>query len=572
MSGLDESSGEAPREGPANTAGAIAQALSFHGVDRVFLMTGGDLSLWRALRDAGIQMCLARSEAGSVVMADAYARATGRTAVVYGQWGPGAANVAGALADAWWAGSPVLALTSTVPTTSEQRFEYQELDQPPMFAPVTKWQARINRPDRAAEMVTQALRIAEAGPSGPVHIDVPADLIRSPLDDAPESLAPAPMRTEPQPGGDVIAELSDRLRAARAPVILAGGGVLAGGSARDLVAFAEASGVPVATTMGGKGAINENHPLSIGVAGRYSRRVANEVVAEADVVLALGTDLGGMASDTYTLPSPDAEVLQVDLDASRMGRTRAVALAVVADAGSVCRALAIAGREGATGDHRDWAEAVETRVDEWSRTFAEVAARPAEGHVRTEAVVSILRQVAGEADVIVADTGFTGAWAGALFPVHTPGRTFLRAAGTLGWAFPAVLGAQLARPDARAFALVGDGGMGYNVGDIETAVRLGIPAITIVLNNACLGYEYVAYEIGFGGDVVDEVCDFGDVDFAAVATAFGAFGARVTSADEFRTALLAAVAQDRPAVLDVVVSKTRFAPVTTFDPFVARDL
>jgi acetolactate synthase-1/2/3 large subunit len=193
--------------------------------------------------------------------------------------------------------------------------------------------------------------------------------------------------------------------------------------------------------------------------------------------------------------------------------------------------------------------------------------------VRPEAIVSILRELADERDLLVVDTGFMGAWGGALFPVHSPGRTFLRAAGTLGWAFPAVLGAQLAASEGqRAFALVGDGGFGYNVGDLETALRLDLPAVTIVLNNASLGYEHVGFKHALGGDVVHEVCDFIDVDHAKVAAAYGLFAARVESADDFRGALKQAIASHRPALIDVVVDKERIAPVTTFDARLERDV
>ncbi|MDW6064341.1 thiamine pyrophosphate-binding protein [Streptomyces sp. FXJ1.4098] len=160
---------DAPR-----VAHAVARALKDNGIDRIFLVTGGDLLLWQALRDHGIAMHLARSEAASVVMADAYARVTGKPAVVYGQWGPGAANVAGALADAWWAHSPLVAITSTVSTRVEYKNEYQELDQPPMFQSVTKWQARVTRADRAGELVAQAVRTAAAGCPRPVHLDIPS--------------------------------------------------------------------------------------------------------------------------------------------------------------------------------------------------------------------------------------------------------------------------------------------------------------------------------------------------------------------------------------------------------------
>ncbi|MEV5753683.1 thiamine pyrophosphate-binding protein [Actinoallomurus sp. NPDC052308] len=520
--------GRRPADAP-RVAYAVARALKEDGIDRVFLVTGGDLWLWRALRDQGIQLHLARSEAASVVMADAYARVTGKPAVVYGQWGPGAANVAGALADAWWARSPLVALTSTVSTQVEYKFEYQELDQPPMFQSVTKWQARVTRADRAGELVAMAVRIAAAGCPGPVHIDIPSDILAQDAQPAAH-YAPACAPAPPAPSASAVDDIVGRLARSRRPVILAGNGVLLADAAADLTEFAEIATVPVLTTLGGKGAIPENHPLSAGVAGRYSSKVANEIARDADFILAIGTDLGALATDTYTLPSPDAEVVQVDLAAERIGRTRAVEAGVVADAGEACRALTaaltLATASTARPDndaHHTWCASVRRRRDAWQEAFEAVARRPAVGHVRPEAIVAILRELAGDRDILVADTGFMGAWGGALFPVHAAGRTFLRAAGTLGWAFPAVLGAQLAATSGqRAFALVGDGGFGYNVGDLETAMRLNVPAVVIVLNNASLAYEHVGFEHALGGDVV--------------------------------------------------VSKERVAPVTTFDARLERDI
>ncbi|WP_198548987.1 thiamine pyrophosphate-binding protein [Streptomyces sp. PRh5] len=580
---MTTASGVVPR-----VAHDVARALKDSGVDRVFLITGGDLWLWRALRDHGIEMCLARSEAASVVMADAYARVTGRPAVVYGQWGPGAANVAAALADARWAHSPLVALTSTVSTRVEYKYEYQELDQPPMFQSVTKWQARVTRADRAGELVAQALRIAGAGAPGPVHIDIPCDILAAEAVEAAEA-APshanananadatyAPIRrpAPSAPSAAAVADIADRLARSLRPVLLAGNGVLMADAAEDLTRLAETVGVPVLTTLGGKGSIAENHPLSVGVAGRYASKVANGIAREADFVLAIGTDLGGLATDTYTLPSSDADVVQVDVVAEHIGRTRTVDAGVVADAGELCRALAVAlPSEPGNRAHHTWRESVRSRCATWQEAFRAVAHRPAAGHVRPEAVVAILRELADDRDLLVADTGFMGAWGGALFPVHAPGRTFLRAAGTLGWAFPAVLGAQLAAgAERRAFALVGDGGFGYHVGDLETALRLDIPAVTIVLNNASLAYEHVGFKHALGEEPVSEVCDFLDVDHAKVAAAYGVFAARVDSADAFRGALEKAIATARPALIDVVVSKERVAPVTTFDTRLVRDV
>ena len=571
---VDSPTIEPPRTQPeSRVAHAIARALRDNGVDRLFLITGGDLWLWRALRDHGVELVLARSEAGSVVMADAYARVTGKPAAVYGQWGPGAANVAAALADAWWARSPVVAITSTVPTHVEHKFEYQELDQPPMFASVTKWQARVTRADRAGEIVAQAVRIAAVGCPGPVHVDVPSDVIREPVELAADYVV-APPPAPPAPSAAAVQDIARRIERSERPVILAGNGVLLAGASADLVGLAETAALPVLTTLGGKGSIPENHPLSAGVAGRYSRRVSNQILSDADFVLAIGTDLGGLATDTYTLPRAGAEIVQADVSAERIGQTRSVEAGVIADAGELCRALAPAlNPESARPARSAWNRSVRERCDAWQLQFQSVVRRPAEGHVRPEAVVAVLRELADPQDLLVTDTGFMGAWGGSLYPVHASGRTFLRAAGTLGWAFPAVLGAQLAAPAGRrAFALIGDGGFGYNVGDLETAMRLRLPAVTIVLNNASLAYEHVGFKHNHGGDIVSEVCDFLDVDHAKVAAAYGLFAARVDSVDDFRAALGGAISAQRPALIDVVVSKERVAPVTSFDATLERDL
>lgn len=559
--------------GPALAAHAAARALRDNGIDRVFLVTGADFALWRALRDAGIALHLARSEAAAVVMADGYARASGRPAVVYGQWGPGAANVAAALADAQWARSPVVALTTTVSTPLEHRLDYQELDHPPMFTSVTKWQARANRPERVGELLARAIAVAVSGSPGPVHLDVPTDLMNEPVELA-ASYAPTYRIAAPAPAPEAVTDAAERLARARRPLILAGNGVLLAGGAAELTALAERAGVPVMTSMGGKGTIAESHPLAMGVVGRYSRKICNELAAQADLVLAIGTDLGALVTDGYRLPGPDTGIVQVDIEPQRLGATMPIALGVVADAREFARALTAALPDSAAaGEHAVWREHVAAEVAAWRATFDAVAARPADGHVRPEAVVGIIGELADPHDVVVADTGFMGAWGGVLYPVRAPGRTFLRAAGTLGWAFPAVLGAQLAAGEGRrALAIIGDGGIGYHIGDIETAVRLEIPAIVLVLNNAGLAYEAIGFDYVCDGDVVREVCDFADVDHGQVARAFGAYGARVTSADGLRGALGEALAQRRPAVIDVVVSPSRFAPVTTFEQFTAREL
>lgn len=551
----------------------IARCLKDHGVDHVFFVTGGDQPFWIALRDAGMRLVLARSEASAVYMADAFARVTGRPAVTYGQWGPGAANVAAALADAWWARSPVVAICSGVRTAAQFKNDYQEIDQARMFDPVTKWNRTLTRADRAVEMVATALRVAVAGCPRPAHLTIPRDMLEAD-GEVRDGSRLAPDRGLPEPNPGSIERALAILGQAHRPVIIAGNGVLLSRAEAELQELADLLGIPVATSAAGKGAFPEDHPLALGVAGRYSRKISNDALAEADAVLVVGSDLGGMVTNGYQLPSRDAQVIQVDVDAETLGATRPVSVAIQADARAALRAMAERARGPArAAAHRRWCDHVRSRIADWRERVAEAALgtdRP--GCVRPEAALALLRERASDADVVVADTGYMAAWAAALYPVRKAGRHFIRAAGSLGWALPAALGAQLARPDSRAICITGDGGVGYHIGDLETAVRLRIPTIVLVFNNGSLAFEYHMQKYHYESQIVPEVNDFADVDYGAVARAFGAFGAKARSREEMVAALDEAFAERRPALIDVAIDKERFAPVTSYESVIRRDL
>lgn len=548
-------------------ADLIADAFRAADVDRFFLLTGGDQALWLALHRAGISMILARSEQGAVYMADGYARASGRVGVTYGQHGPGAANVAAALADAWWAGSPVLALTSAVPVAARHGFPYQYLDQQKVFAQVVKWQREATEASTAANLVVEALAVASSAPSGPVHLDVPRDVMRTPVATAGNRRR-ATAAAAPAPDAAAVAQATAALTAARQPLILAGAGVVRAAAWDAMRAIAEAHRIPVATTPGGKGAFPENHPLAIGVIGRYSRKVANDIAAEADVVLVLGSRLGSLATVDGQVPAPTATVIQADVDDAVIGVTYPTAMALVGDLSATLHALAADLPSGDIGESA-WLDGIHERTAQWIST-AEIAITQHRGlAMHPGAVVAALRAALAPGDVLVADTGYMAAWAAALFPIQSAGRTFLRAAGSLGWALPAALGATLGA-DARVACLVGDGGVGYNLLELETAARAGIPTLVIVLNNRSLAFEYHEQRYQWNGQVIPEANDFTDIDYAAVARELGAGGRRVTDPADLLPTMREALASGKPWLIDAIVDKEAIAPVTNFENVVAR--
>lgn len=543
---------------------AIADVLKDLGAEYFFLLTGGDQPLWISLHRAGIRMVLTRSEFSGVYMADGYARASGKPGFTYGQAGPGAANVAAALADPFWAQSPVVALTGATATSATYRGEYQALEQMPLFAPVTRWSGFAGSPDQVAGLLMLATTQAMSGPGGPTHLDVPKDFFDREVAPRarPAASAGAASPAHPDIGG--VDEILDRLTAASKPLILAGEGVVRADAAGLLQSFAEALHLPVATTMGGKTGLPGDHPLNVGIVGRYSAKVANEVLAESDCVLVVGSRLGGLATNGYTVPNRSATMLQIDSDPGVFDLTYPAAVRLVADARLALHELVERAKGcSLSADATAWTQGVGQRVGVWRQ-----AVSAATNEAASNAVLSPLQVFAtlaryNQEITVVADTGYMAAWTGVLYPTARPG-SYFRAAGSLGWALPASLGVQLARTE-KVVCVTGDGGLGYHLSDIETAARMRLPVVVVILNNRCLAFEYHEQKYRHQGQVVAEVNDLSDADYAAAARALGAEGTRVTTAEEFDQAFKAALDHDGPTVLDVQVDREAYPPVTNFD-------
>lgn len=553
-------------------ASALVNRLAAFETKYFFLLTGGDQPLWIALHDAGIKMVLARSEFSGVYMADGYARASGKPGIAYGQAGPGAANVAAALADPFWAQSPVVALTGATASGSMYKWEYQALDQMPMFAPVTRWNGFAVSPERVPALVSVAVTQAMAGSRGPVHLDIPKDFFGREVEEAEsrtgngfEACGPTPLD-----GGTVCAML-DHILTAKKPVILAGDGVVQAGAEEALQRFAEALAIPVATTMGGKTSLPGEHVLNLGVTGRYSAKVANDVVRESDCVLVVGSRMGGLATNGYTVPHEKAKILQIDTDPIVFDVTYPATVRLVADAKLALEALGreTAGRE-LCSDAAEWSSAVKQRIQTWRNEVRDATVKASMGPTLSPLeVIAVLAEFNREI-TLVADTGYMAAWTGVLYPTARP-RSYFRAIGSLGWALPASLGVQVARPE-KVVCVTGDGGIGYHLADIETAVRLRLPVIVIIFNNMGLIFEYHEQKYRHQGRVIPEANDFTDADYSAVARALGAEAMRVRTRTEFEKTFKNALESDRPTVIEVMVDREAYPPVTNFEKTMARTI
>ncbi|MBK6842747.1 MAG: thiamine pyrophosphate-binding protein [Gemmatimonadetes bacterium] len=542
----------------------VAECLARYGVTHLFYV---DAILRRAMVDMealGIRRVVTHSEKAAAYMADGYARVSGRAGVCAAQ-SVGAANLAAGLQDAWLACAPVVALTGKKPPMFQHRNAYQEIDHWPMFQPVTKYNVDVVEPKQLPHLMREAFRVATTGRPGPVHLDLVGREARE-LEVATGLPAPIvegrylnvpPFRPAPDPSS--IAEAADAIRQAQRPILVAGGGVRISGAAAALVALAERCGIPVATSVNGKGTIDETHALSVGVVGSYSAWCANRAVHEADLVIYVGSATGDQTTHNWQVPAVGTRVVQLDIDPAELGRSYSGTIGVVGDARVSLEALtqALTPSEG----NVEWLARTRQLVADCE---AEYAPRRASGEspIRPERICQELTTLLPDDAILVSDTGYSAIWVATMVKLRSPRQTFIRAAGSLGWGFPAALGAKCAAPDRPVICFTGDGGFWYHFAELETARRHGINTVTVVNNNNGFsqGIPDVMRQYGDRPGNPEELWRFEDVSFAQLARDMGCWGERVESPDRIAPAIAEALACGKPAVVEVMTHVSARAP------------
>ncbi len=528
-------------------------------------------------RRTGIKRVRPHGEKPAAYMADGYARIARRPGVCMAQV-VGALNLGAGLRDAHLAHAPVIAFTGGRDPLTKFRNVYQEVDDMPAFEPVTKWNATVDHPDRVADMVRQAFRVAVADTPGPVHLQfrgneaqIDAETTHTPPDIDPGGAAVPPHR--PVPSDPAPLQQAVRLLAeADRPVIVAGGGVRWSQAGAELVALAERLQVPVATTLNGKDSIPGRHRLAVGVVGTYSRGSANRVVAAADLVCFVGTSTGSMATHFWQAPPVGVATIQIDINPAELGRNYLPSVAVCGDAKAVltlmlsqCEGAGAPGGGASRGgeDRAEWLARAGREVARWYDDHADEMNSDAVP-IRPERVCAELSANLGGDAIVVVDTGHAGMWMGGMFDV-TGSQSYLRSAGHLGWAFPAAIGAKCAAPDRPVVCFTGDSGFWYHIAEIETAVRWGINVVVVVNNNASGNQSKRGFDRVYGGVQTErgasELWKFTMVDFAAITNQIGGLGLRVEHPRQFVPALHQALEASRPTVIDVVTDIDALAPL-----------
>ena len=565
----------------ATVALRMAEAFARHGVALTF---GQSLpsAFHLAAPHVGIEQKVYRQENAGGAMADGYARVSRKVGVVTAQNGPAAALLVPPLAEALKASVPVLALVQEVTRDAFDRNAFQELDHLRMFDPVAKWVRRLDRADRLDDYVDMAFAAAASGRPGPAVLLVPADLLTEAAAPVSSLLRPRRLSLGRVPldrcvaDPEAVAAAAEALAAARNPLVVAGGGVHLSGATEELAALQEAAHLPVGTTVMGKGAVDETHPLSLGVVGYVMGRGARThalrpMVERADLVLLVGNRTNQNGTDSWRLFGADTRFIHLDADPVEVGRNYEAQHRLVGDAKLTLAALAEALRGQDLRARAEARPAVEREIAAavagWRDTIAGVSTRE-EGFCRPERVMAELDRLIGPDDIVVADASYASIWIASYLTAKRAGQRFLTPRGIagLGWGLPMAIGARIAADEAgsgaRVVCLCGDGGFGHSWAELETLRRLGLPAVLLVLNNGILGYQKHAEEVRFGEHT--NAIDFAAVDHAMVARACGVEGVRVENGAGIAPALRAALDARRPVLLDLLTDPDAKPPISTF--------
>jgi acetolactate synthase I/II/III large subunit len=543
-------------------AEALARMLDGYGVTHFFMVPAVTRQTMVELeRHTRIARVHAHGEKAAAYMADGYARVSGRPGVCGAQV-IGALNLAAGLRDAYLAGSPIIAITGGRDPMTKFRGVYQEVDDVPAFEPVTKFNATVDAVERIPDMLRQAFRVAVTGCPGPVHLqfrgnEAQLDGDEADLDIYVEAAFSKVPAFRPAPDEKSLREALTALEMADRPVIVAGGGVRWSSAAEELQRFAERAAIPVATSLNAKDTMPGDHPLSVGVAGSYSRETANRAIHEADLVCFIGSRTGGMTTNFWDLPPLGTPVVQIDIEPENLGRNYPLVAAVASDAKLALQRMIELLDSSTAARRRAWTQRVAALRQQWRAQY-EAQLTSEQIPIRPERICGDLTKSLPDDSIVVADTGYGGVWMGAMYD-SSAGQAYIRSAGHLGWAFPASLGAKCAAPDRSVITFTGDAGLWYHVAELETAARWGLDIVTVVNNNSSgiqtrRGFQKV-FDRAYGGQPTanaDEVWRFKDVDFARVAESMGAAGIRVTEPSAFEPALDKALHTPGPVVIDVV--------------------
>ncbi len=539
-------------------AQAVVASLEAEGVDLVFGYPGGQaIKIYDALYDSKqLHHVLARHEQGAVHEADGYARATGKVGVVIVTSGPGATNTVTGIATAYMDSVPLVVITGQVPRGVIGTDSFQESDIVGITMPVVKHSFLLQSTDELTTTFREAFHIAASGRPGPVLIDIPSDILSESMTfNYPDKVNIPSYRPTYRGNAKQIRAAVARIERAERPVLYVGGGVIASGASEELVRLADSLKLPVVTTLMGKGAFPASNPLNFGLVGMHGSKYANLAMTESDLIIACGARFSDRVTGKLSEFAPHAEVIHIDIDPAEIGKIREVQIPIVGDLKGVLAAVnEQVEKSGAAPITAPWLE----HLEEWRRRFPFYHSDLVEedGTIVPETVLQKLsRKLDPEGSIVVTEVGQHQMWAAQFVDRERP-RTFISSGGlgTMGFGFPASIGAAFGCPDKQVVCIAGDGSFQMNSQEMATAAINGVPVKVLILDNRALGmvhqWQKLFYHERFSSTVLAA-----NPDFVKLADAYGWAAKRITEPDQVEAALDEMLASEVPYLLDVAISE-----------------
>jgi len=533
-------------------AKALVEALKKEKVDVIFGIPGGaNLPIYDALYDSGIRHILARHEQSAAHMADGYARVLRRAGVCMATSGPGATNLVTGIATAYMDSIPMVAITGQVPTKMIGRDAFQETDIVGVAMPITKYAFQPRKAQEIPEVIKKAFYIANSGRPGPVLVDVPKDTQTESADMIfPDTVSIRGYNPQIYPDPLQIEKACELLLKAERPVILAGGGVIIAGAFHELQALAELILAPVATTFKGKGAFPENHPLSLGPVGMHGHIEANRLIIEADVLLAVGSRFSDRSVGKFEEFGNGMKIIHIDIDPSEIGKNKQADIPIIGDVKvSLTKLVESLSKKIIKREENLWIKRVKQVKEEVKQYWEKEEPKD----ITARKLLKKLREVLPPESLVTTEVGQCQMWASLHFDVIKPGTFFSSTGlGTMGFGFPAAIGAKVAKPDVPVVDIAGDGSFCMTENSLATAVLENIPVIVVIMNNRLLGMVAQWQRLFYNRRLIGvdlKNCP----DFVKLAEAYGAQGVRVGSLKEFEEAMKLALKSDVVTVIDVPI-------------------
>lgn len=545
-------------------ASALLTALEKEKVEYIFGLPGGaNLPIYDALVDSKIRHILVRHEQSAAHMADGYARIKRKAGVCFATSGPGATNLVTGIATAYADSAPIVAVTGQVALPMIGKDAFQEIDIIGITNPCTKYAFQPRHASEIPEMVKKSFYIAESGRPGPVLIDIPKDIQQQVTKiEFPEYIKVRGYNPVVDPDLSEINKACEMLLKAEKPVIMAGGGVILSGAFSELQALAELLTIPVVTTFKGKGAFPENHHLALGPIGMHGHAEANRMILEADCIMAIGARFSDRTVGRFDEFGKDINVIHFDIDPAEIGKNKAVNAAVIGDVKSSLRTLIKMIPKTFKSDEevsKQWLNRKKELVSYYEDTLKDYSRE-----ITAKKALKKLREILPAEGIVTTEVGQCQMWASLHFDVITPGTFFSSTGlGTMGFGFPASIGAKAARNSVPVVDIAGDGSFNMTENSLAVSVLEDLPVIVFILNNYMLGmvaqWQRTFYNRRYSG-----VHQKNTPDYCKIAEAYGAHGIRVQSMEELEKAIKTAVNSNIATVIDIPID-----PNEDVYPFVA---